>query len=127
MTVDTMIDPNFSPAMMIAGFMIAMDRLGVRDYRIREARPAVQEPFEFVQQPKYASLVASSLLKSISAAISTKVNRAAKYHDIWPLGVLLRHCSRGSAGVEGFDGSHGSAVHDLHPVQDHRNDTDGLC
>ena len=95
-TVDTMIDPDCNPVMMIADFMIAMDRLGVKDYRIREARTAVQELFEFVQQPKYASLVASSLLKSISTALSSKVNRAAKYHDIWPLGVLLRYIRNGA-------------------------------
>ena len=55
----------------------------------------MQELFEFVQPEKYPALLVSGLLKSIAVAISTKVNRAARYHDIWPLGVLLRHIQNG--------------------------------
>jgi hypothetical protein len=48
-TVDTMIEAKCDPTMMIYEFMLDMDRLGVRDCRIRETRLAVFELFEFVQ------------------------------------------------------------------------------
>jgi hypothetical protein len=84
-TMDTMIDPKCDPTMMIYEFMIDMDREGVKDYRIREARLAVFELFEFVQSEKFPRMVASlthGILKQASASLSTKVNRAPRYHDI---------------------------------------------
>jgi hypothetical protein len=49
-TVDTMIDPKCGPTMMMMyEFMIDMDRQGVKDFRIWEARLAVFELFKFVQ------------------------------------------------------------------------------
>jgi hypothetical protein len=92
-TVDTTIDPKCDPTMMIYEFMIDKDRQGVKNYRIREARLAVFELFEFVQSEKFPRMVASlthGILRQASASLSAKVNRAPRYHDIWPLGLLLR-------------------------------------
>jgi hypothetical protein len=47
-TVDTMVDPGYHPTRMLCEFMIDMDRQGVKDYRILEARLAVFKLFEFV-------------------------------------------------------------------------------
>jgi hypothetical protein len=77
--VDTMIGLKCDPTMMIYEFMIDMDRQGVKDYRIREARSAVFELFEFVQSKKFPRMVASlthRILKQASASLSAKVNRA---------------------------------------------------
>jgi hypothetical protein len=92
-TVDTMIDPKCDPTMMTYEFMIDMGRQGVKDYRIREARLAVFELFEFAQGEKFPRMVASltyGILKQASASLNARVNRAPRYHDIWPLGQLLR-------------------------------------
>jgi hypothetical protein len=73
------------PVRLIGEFMTSMDRQGVKEYRIREAELAVQELFEFVQRDEFAELVAScasGFLKMISATVSSKVHRAARYHDI---------------------------------------------
>jgi hypothetical protein len=83
--VDTMIDPKSESTMMIYEFVIDMDRQGVKDYRIREARLAVFELFEFVQSEKFPRMVASlthGILKQASVSMSAKVNRARRYHDI---------------------------------------------
>jgi hypothetical protein len=87
-----MIDPKCDPT-MVYEFMIDMDRQGVKDYRIRGARLAVFELFEFIQGEKFPRMVAClthGFLKQASASQSAKVNRAPRYHDIWPLGLLLR-------------------------------------
>jgi hypothetical protein len=92
-TADTMINPKCDPTMKIYESMIDMGRQGVKYYRIREARLAVFELFESVQSEKFARMVASlthGILKQASASLSAKVNRAPRYHDIWPLGLLLR-------------------------------------
>jgi hypothetical protein len=89
--VDTVIEPKCDPTMMIYEFMIDMDRQEVKDYRIREARLAVFELFEFVQGERFPRMVASlthGILKQASASLSAKVNRAPRYHDIWPLGLF---------------------------------------
>jgi hypothetical protein len=88
-----MIDPKCDSTMMIYEFVIDMDRQGVKDCRILEARMVVFELFVFVQSEKFPRMVASlthGILKQASASLSAKVNRAPRYHDIWPLGVLLR-------------------------------------
>jgi hypothetical protein len=106
-SVRTMTDPGCNPEMMLAEFMIDMDRQGVKDYRIREARLAVFELFEFVQGDKFPRIVAGmthGLLKQVSAALTSKVNRAPRYHDIWPLGVLLRFI-RSDSPAESLSGS----------------------
>jgi hypothetical protein len=85
--------------------MISMDRQCVKDYRIREAKLAVLELFEFVQRGNVGDLVAScasGFLKMVSVTVSSKVSRAARYHDIWPLGVLLKHIQN-SAPAEQLD------------------------
>jgi hypothetical protein len=90
-TTDTMVDPKCNPAMMLSEFVIDMDRQGVKDYRIREARLAVFELFEFKVKDKSLTLIVSvthRILKSLSASLSAKVNRATKFHDIWPLKML---------------------------------------
>jgi hypothetical protein len=92
-TVDTMIDLKCDTMMMINEFMIDIDRQGVKDYRIREARLPAFELFEFVQSEKFPRMVASlthGILKQDSASLSAEVNWAPRYHDIWPLGLLLR-------------------------------------
>jgi hypothetical protein len=91
-SVDTMASPQCDTTMLIGEFMISMDRQGVKDCRIREAKLVVQELFEFAQRDKYSDLVASctnGVLKIKSTTVSSKVNLAARYHDIWPLRVLF--------------------------------------
>jgi hypothetical protein len=86
---------------------VSLDRQGVKDYRIREAKLAVLELFEFVQRDKFGDLVAScasGFLKMVSVTVSSKVHRAARYHDIWPLGVLLQYIQNGAA-AEHLDGT----------------------
>jgi hypothetical protein len=83
-----MTSPQSDPVMLIGEFMISTDRQGVKDYRIREAKLTVQELFEFVQRDKHADLVASCtnrFLKMVSTTVSSKVNRAAGYHNIGSL------------------------------------------
>jgi hypothetical protein len=92
-TVETTIDLKCDSTMMAYELMIVMDRQGVKDYRIREARLAVFELFEFVQSEKFPRMVASlthGILKQASTSLSAKVNRAPRFHDIWPLGLPLR-------------------------------------
>jgi hypothetical protein len=89
-----MTSPQCDPVMLIGKFMISIDRRGVKDYRTRAAKFAVLELLEFVQRSKFADLVVSctsGFLKMVSATVSSKVRRAVRYHDIWPLRVLLRH------------------------------------
>jgi hypothetical protein len=84
-SVETMTSPQYDPVILIVEFMISIDRLGVKDYRIREAKLAVLELFEFVQRGKFGDLVAScasGFLRMVSATVSSKVHRAARYHDI---------------------------------------------
>jgi hypothetical protein len=79
--------------MMLYEFVIDIDRQGVKYYRILEARLAVLELFGFVQADKFPRMVASlthGMLKQVSTSLSTKVNRAPRYYDTWPLGILLR-------------------------------------
>jgi hypothetical protein len=88
-----MIDPNCDPTTMIYEFVIDMDRQGVKDYRILEGKLAAFELFEFVRSEKFPRMVASlthGILKQASTSLSAKVNRAPRYHDICPLGVLLQ-------------------------------------
>jgi hypothetical protein len=102
-----MIDPKCDPMMTIYEFIIDMDRQGVKDYRIREARLAVFELFEFVQADKIPRMVVSlthGILKQASTSLSAKANRAPRYHDIWPLGLLLRFM-RNDTPAERWDGS----------------------
>jgi hypothetical protein len=85
--------------MLMGEFMISMDRQGVKDYGIREAKLAVLELFEFVQREKFGDLVAScasGFLKMVSVTVSLKAHRAVRYHDIWPLRVLLQHIQSGA-------------------------------
>jgi hypothetical protein len=92
--VETMTSPQCDPVMLIGEFMISKDRQSVKDYRIREAKLAVLELFEFVQRDKFGDLVvscASGFLKMVSVTVSSKVRRAARHHDIWPLRVLLQY------------------------------------
>jgi integrase len=98
-SMETMTNPQCDPVMLIGEFMISMDKQGVKEYRIREAKLAVLELFEFVQRDKFAGLVASctsGFLKMVSVTVSSKVRRAARYHDIWPLSVQLQHIQRGA-------------------------------
>jgi hypothetical protein len=106
-TVNTVADPKCDPKMLLSEIMIDMDRQGVKDYRICEARLAVFELFDFVQKGKFSRMVASmthGILKQVSAALSAKVNRAPRYHDIWPLGVLLQFIQSDTP-AEHFSGS----------------------
>jgi hypothetical protein len=106
-SVDRMTSAQCDPTMLIGEFMISMDRQGVKDYRIREAKLAVQELFEFVQRNKYADLVASCtnrFPKMVYTTVSSKVSQATRYHDIWPLRVLLQHIQNG-APADQLDGS----------------------
>jgi hypothetical protein len=85
--------------MLIGEFMISVDRQGVKDYRIREAKLAVLELFEFVERGKFADLVAScasDFLKMVSVTVSSKTHRAARYYDILPLRVRLQHIQNGA-------------------------------
>jgi hypothetical protein len=64
-----MTSPQCDPVMLIHELMISIDKQGMKDCRIRGARLAVQELFEFVQRDKYADLVASCVdrfLKMVS-------------------------------------------------------------
>jgi hypothetical protein len=84
-SVETMTSLQCDPVLLIGEFMISMDRQGVKDYRIREAKFAVLELLEFVQRDKFGDLVAgcaSGFLKMVSVTVSSKVHRAARYHDI---------------------------------------------
>jgi hypothetical protein len=54
-----MIDSKCDPTIMLYELTIDIDRQGVKDYRIREARLAVFELFEFVQADKFPRMVAS--------------------------------------------------------------------
>jgi hypothetical protein len=93
-SVETMTRPQSNPVMLIREFMISMDKQGVKDYKIREAMLAVLELFKFVQRDKFRDLVvscASGFLKMVSTIVSSKVRRAARCHNIWPLRVLLQH------------------------------------
>jgi hypothetical protein len=97
--LETMTSPQCDPVMLIVEFMISMDRQGVKNYRLREAKVAVLELFEFVQRDKFRDLGAScnnGFLKMVSVTVSSKVHRAARYHDIWPLRVLLQHIQNGA-------------------------------
>jgi hypothetical protein len=79
-SVETMTSLQCDLVMLIRGFMISMGRQGVKDYRIREAKLAVLELFEFVQRDKFEDLVAicaSGFLKMVSVTVSSKVHRAA--------------------------------------------------
>jgi hypothetical protein len=105
--VETMTSPQCDPVMLFGLFLISIDRQVVKDYRIREAKLAVLELFEFVQRDKFGDLVAScasGFLKMVSVTVSSKVHRAARYHDIWPLRLLLQHIQNG-APAEQLDGT----------------------
>jgi hypothetical protein len=87
--------------------MISMDRQGVKNYRIRAAKLAVLELFEFVRRGKFAELVAScasGFLKMVSVTVSSKVHRAARYLRVWALRVLLQYIQNG-APAEQLDGT----------------------
>jgi hypothetical protein len=74
-SVDAMTSPQCEPVMLIGEFMISMDRQGVKDYKIREAKLAVLELIEFVQLAKFKDLVAdctSGFLKMVSAAVTQR-------------------------------------------------------
>jgi hypothetical protein len=84
-SAETMTSPQCDPVMLIREFMISMDRQGVKDYRIREAKIAVLESSKFIQRDKFRDLVAScnnGFLKMVSVTVSSKVHRAVRYHDI---------------------------------------------
>jgi hypothetical protein len=74
---------------MIGTFCIALDMQGVKDYRVREAKSAVVDLFEFLQPQRYNSLLTSGFIKSIMTSIGAKVKRASKYLDQQPLGKLF--------------------------------------
>jgi hypothetical protein len=95
-SVDDMISVK-NPAIMVGTFCIALDMVGVKDYCIGEARLAVVDLFEFLQPLMYSSLLHSGFVKSIMTSISTKIKRAPKYLDMWPLGKLLRYIQSGPA------------------------------
>jgi hypothetical protein len=106
-SVERMTSPQCDPVMLIGEFMISIDRQGVKDYRIRGAKLAVLELFEFVQSEKFKDLVAScsnGFPKMVFATVSSKVHRAARHHDSWPLRVLLQHIQNG-APAEQLDGT----------------------
>jgi hypothetical protein len=75
-TVDAMTGPQCDPTMLSGEFMITMGRQGVKDYRIREAKLAVQELLEFVQRNKFEALVARCIyafLKIVFTTVSLRV------------------------------------------------------
>jgi hypothetical protein len=78
-----MIDPKCDPTRTIYEFVMDMDRQGVKNYRIREAKLAVFELFELVQSEEFPRILASlthGILKQASTSLSANVNRAPRYH-----------------------------------------------
>ena len=84
-----------NPAILVADFVVSLDLQQVKDYRIAEAKLAVQELFETIRPGSARVILESPVLRSIMISISAKVKRASRYLDIWPLGQLLDFIQRG--------------------------------
>ena len=80
-TVPTLLSfPN--PAVLVANFISAMDAQGVKEYRIKEAKVAILELFEFVFPQFQASLQVSPLIRTMMGIVGARNRRAERYHEI---------------------------------------------
>ena len=71
-----------NPGLLGVDFVVSLDRQGVKDYRIKEAKLAVQEMLEPLRPDDIYAMRNNAQLNSILMSISSKVNRASRYHEI---------------------------------------------